>query len=221
MELTTVHFPADQGASRRCRAPATATEGVRGLNAQLATVTTSASAPVIVAQRLRKGQPGSSRGAARLVGDALASTGRLDGMSGVRMLMRAGSEYYGHAAVAAAIAGGADVSVTVRMDPAVKKAIAAIDDSAWQSIKYTDPVYDEDTGRWVSKAEVAEIDYTAFTFKKKSQRIPGRLVVCRIPELNPKNLDQPTLFDTHRFHALFTTSDLDTVTATTPTGPTR
>ncbi|SMX69638.1 Transposase DDE domain group 1 [Brevibacterium linens ATCC 9172] len=127
--------------------------------------------------------------------------------------MRADSAYYGHAAVQAAIAGGAEVSVTVRMDPAVKKAIAAIDDSAWQTIKYTDAVYDEDTGTWISSAEVAEIDYTAFTSKRKGQRVPGRLVVRRIPELNPKDLDQPTLFDTHRFHAFFTTSDLDTVTA--------
>lgn len=187
--------------------------GVRGLNAQLATVTTSASAPVIVAQRLRKGQTGSPRGAARLIGDALATTGRMQGMGGARMLMRADSAYYGHAAVQAAITGGAEVSVTVRMDPAVKKAIAAIDDGAWQAIKYTDAVYDEDSGQWISSAEVAEIDYTAFTSKKKGQRIPGRLVVRRIPELNPKNVEQPTLFDTHRFHAFFTTSDLDTVTA--------
>ena len=35
----------------------------------------------------------------------------------------------------------------------------------------------------------------------------------RIPELNAKKLPQPTLFDTHRFHAFFTTSSLDTVTA--------
>jgi len=43
--------------------------------------------------------------------------------------------------------------------------------------------------------------------------VPGRLVVRRIPELNKKDLEQPTLFDTHRFHAFFTTSSLDTVTA--------
>lgn len=36
----------------------------------------------------------------------------------------------------------------------------------------------------------------------------------RIPELNRKaDTGQLTLFDTHRFHAFFTTSDLDTVTA--------
>jgi hypothetical protein len=37
--------------------------------------------------------------------------------------------------------------------------------------------------------------------------------VRQIPELNKTNLDQPTLFDTHRFHAFFTISILDTVTA--------
>src|SRR5665811_1857741 len=40
--------------------------GVRGLNAILATVTTKDTAPVIVAQRLRKGSCGSPRGAKRL-----------------------------------------------------------------------------------------------------------------------------------------------------------
>lgn len=41
--------------------------GVRGLNALLATISTGRSAPVVVAQRLRKGSP---RGAKRLVADA-------------------------------------------------------------------------------------------------------------------------------------------------------
>ena len=43
---------------------------VRGLNALLATVATPTAAPVIVAQRLRKGSCGSPRGAQRLVADA-------------------------------------------------------------------------------------------------------------------------------------------------------
>jgi hypothetical protein len=46
--------------------------GVRGLNALLATVSTETVAPVIAAQRLRKGSAGSPRGAARLATDALA-----------------------------------------------------------------------------------------------------------------------------------------------------
>src|SRR5665648_73882 len=51
--------------------------GVRGLNAILATLTTKDTAPVIVAQRLRKGSCGSSRGAKRLVTDALATLKKL------------------------------------------------------------------------------------------------------------------------------------------------
>ena len=56
------------------------------------------------------------------------------------------SEFYGRGPVHAALAGGADVSVTVRMDKAVKKAIATIDHNAWTTIEYTDAVVDETTG---------------------------------------------------------------------------
>lgn len=85
---------------------------LRGLNAFLATVTTKTSAPVIAAQRLRKGSTGSPSGAARLIGDALATTNRVHRPARARTLVRADSAFYGHAAVSAAITGGADVSVT-------------------------------------------------------------------------------------------------------------
>jgi hypothetical protein len=185
--------------------------GVRGLNALLATVSTSQSAPVVVAQRLRKGSCGSPRGAARLVADALKTVASLSpASSGTKSLVRADSAFYGHAAVRAAIRGGADVSVTVRMDPKVKAAISAIGDDAWTPIEYTDAVFDEQTQTWISRAEVAEIPFTAFTSKKKAEQVTGRLVVRRIPDLNPKsNHGQETLFDTWRFHAFFTTTDHD------------
>ncbi len=114
-------------------------------------------------------------------------------------------------------AAGADVSVTVRMDPKVKAAITTIADDAWTPIEYTDAVFDEPTSTWVSRAEVAEIPFTAFTSKKKAEQVPGRLVVRRIPDLNPSAKNgQATLFDTWRFHAFFTTTDpavADTVAA--------
>src|SRR5947209_6818892 len=47
--------------------------GIRGLNALLATVSTDQVAPVIAAQRLRKGSVGSARGAARLAADTPGS----------------------------------------------------------------------------------------------------------------------------------------------------
>jgi hypothetical protein len=130
------------------------------------------------------------------------------------VLLRADSAFYGHAVVTAARNAGAAVSITARMDPAVKHAIATIPEDAWKSIQYTDAIFDETTSAWVSTAEVAEVTFTAFSSRKKADQIVGRLVVRRIPELNPKEASgQPTLFDTHRFHAFFTTSTLDTVTA--------
>src|SRR3954471_3983505 len=190
--------------------------GVRGLNALLATVSTEQIAPVIAAQRLRKGSVGSPRGAARLATDALALIGRTQ-LAGRPVLLRADSAFYSHALVTAARQAGAEVSITVRMDPAVKRAIAGISEHAWTTIKYTDAVYDEATGSWISKAQVAEVPFTAFTSHKKADQIPGRLIVRRIPELNPKQgTGQETLFDTWRFHAFFTTTDpeaLDTTAA--------
>ena len=55
--------------------------------------------------------------------------------------------------------------------------------------------------------------FTVFTSRARKDHVHGRLVVRRIPELNKTKLSQPTLFDTHRFHAFFTTNALDTVTA--------
>ena len=188
--------------------------GVRGLNALIATVSTGQGAPVIVAQRLRKGSCGSSRGAKRLVADALSTLAKLcTEAGGAKALVRMDSAFYGRPAVGAALAAGAQVSVTIRMDPKVKASIAAIPDHAWTPIQYTDAVFDEPTGQWISQAEVAEIAFTAFSSAKAAEQVPGRLVVRRIPDLNKAPDGQDPLFDTWRFHAFFTTSHLDTVTA--------
>jgi hypothetical protein len=189
--------------------------GVRGLNALIGILSTATAAPVIIGARLRKGSSGSPRGAGKFIGDILATVKRLRGKdaSGL-VLLRADSAFYGHPVVAAAHRAGAKVSITARMDPAVKRAIATINERAWTTIQYTDAVRDETTGAWISSAEVAETAFTAFVGRKKAERVHGRLVVRRIPELNAKaGAGQQTLFDTHRFHAFFTTSVLDTVAA--------
>jgi hypothetical protein len=76
---------------------------VRGLNSFIGTVSTLQAAPVIVAQRLRKGSAGSAHGVARLVADTLATVKRLrtPGAAGPTLL-RADSAFYGHKVVAAA-----------------------------------------------------------------------------------------------------------------------
>ena len=185
---------------------------VRGLNTLLATAGTAESAPVVVAQRLRRGSCGSPRGAKRLVADAVKTVTRLT--PGRPMLLRADSAFYGRDTIAAAIRAGAEVSVTVKQTAPVKAGIAAINADAWIPIAYRKAVFDEATGRWISRAEVAEISFTAFASGPKTKQVPGRLVVRRIPELNPTG--QAGLFAVWRYHAFFTTSrsdSLDTVAA--------
>jgi hypothetical protein len=58
---------------------------VKGLNALLATISSTCSAPVVVATRLRKGAVNSARGAARLVADAI-KTSRACGVDGLLVL---------------------------------------------------------------------------------------------------------------------------------------
>ena len=184
-------------------------QGSRGLNALLATASTRDSSQIIVGQRLRKGSTSSARGADKFVSDAVATTKRIN--PGAPVLVRADSAYYSSTVTKAAHDAGADVSITVRMDKRVKAAIGTISDDAWTGIEYPDAIYDEESGAWVSKAEVAEVPFTAFTSKKKALQTTGRLVVRRIPELNEtkRAAGQDPLFDSFRYHAFFTTIDQD------------
>src|SRR3954467_8471273 len=134
---------------------------VEGLNALLAIISAPIAAPVIAATRLRTGSTNSARGAARLITDSLA-TARMAGAVG-QVSRRCDSAYYTHDLVAAAVRGGAHFSVTARMDPAVRKAIASIGEADWVAIKYPNAIWDADEGRWVSDAEVAESPFTAVT----------------------------------------------------------
>ncbi|WP_179377761.1 IS1380 family transposase [Rhodococcus sp. ACS1] len=132
---------------------------------------------MIIGQRLRRGACGSARGAARMIADALATVDRLrthaagtSGDGAPKVVVRGDSAFYGHPTIGAALRAGADVSVTVRLTSTIKRAIASIGDdkSAWTPIEYTDAVYDEATDTWISRAEVAEIPFTAFASQKKS-----------------------------------------------------
>jgi hypothetical protein len=141
---------------------------------------------LVVAQRLRKGSVNSARGAQRLVRDALATVRALRGSQATsRVLLRAHSAFNGHATIGSAVCAGAQVSITVRMDPKVKAAIAAIPADAWTAIEYTDAVYDSQSGRWISRAEVAEVPFTAFSSRRQTENVAGRLAVRRIPDLTP------------------------------------
>jgi Transposase DDE domain group 1 len=176
--------------------------GVKGLNALIAIVSTPGCAPVIAAARLRKGATHSVKGAHRLVADALV-TAKAAGATGVRVL-RADSAFYSHQVTAAVTRHKSCFSITARQDLAIRRAINGIDASAWTPIKYTNAIFDDDQQRWISDAEVAETRYTAFSSRAKAKQVTARLIVRRVPDLNPAH--QSELFTVYRYHAVFTNS---------------
>lgn len=184
---------------------------VRGLNALAATISTPLAAPVIAGTRLRGGNAGSARGAASFA-TASVNTARAAGCSGT-LLARADSAFYSAAFTGAVRAAGAFFSVTVRMDTKVKAAIAAIPEGDWTPIRYPRAVWDDQAGRWVSDAEVAETQYTAFT-SKKGKAITARLIVRRVKDLGRNAAPgQGELFCAWRYHAIFTDSPFEMLQA--------
>jgi len=176
---------------------------VRGLNALVATVSTPLGAPVIAGTRLRGGTANSARGAASFVAES-AGTARAAGCTGT-IVVRMDSAFYSAAACGAARRAGAYFSVTVAMNPHVQAAIANIPEDAWTPIQYPRAIWDDQLRAWVSDAEVAEAEYTAFT-SKKGKAITARLIVRRVKDLNRQAAAQGELFDVWRHHAVFTDS---------------
>ena len=183
---------------------------VRGLNALAATISTPLAAPVIAGTRLRGGNAASARGAASFA-TASVATARATGCTGI-LVARADSAFYSAAFTGAIRRAGAFFSVTVRMDPKVKAAIAAIPDIAWTPIKYPRAVWDDQLRRWVSDAEVAEVPCTAFA-SRKGKAVTARLIVRRVKDLNRSAVGQGELFCAWRYHAVFTDSPFATLQA--------
>ena len=177
---------------------------VKGLNALLAMMSTATNAPVIIGHRLREGSVSSARGAGKFLSDAVAAARRAGVTSTIRC--RLDSAFYNHKVIAAILTAKAQFSITARMDPAIQVAIAGIPDDAWVSIKYPQAIWDEDQQRWISDAQVAEVDHTAFTSKPKKYQVTARLIVRRVKRLNPAPAPQgqQALFAVYRYHAVFT-----------------
>jgi hypothetical protein len=184
---------------------------VRGLNALAAVVSTPLAAPVIAATRLRGGTANSARGAASLAAGAI-TTARQAGCSGL-LVFRIDSAYYSAAVLHAIRRGGARFSVTVPMDRKIRAAIASISEDAWTPITYPRAIWDEDQGRLISDAEVAEVPYRAFASSKR-RAITARLIVRRVKDLNPQAArGQDELFMSWRHHAVFTDSPFEMIQA--------
>ncbi|WP_167504004.1 IS1380 family transposase [Streptomyces malaysiensis] len=189
-------------------------KGIRTLHPLLATICTPTTRPVIAAVRLRQGKSADSRGAQRFVTEALATAGEA-GCTGTRVL-RADSQFYNADVVAACRRTGAHFSITTGMNPSIKRAVASLDEAAWQPIRYTRAVVDPDTGELISDAQVAEIPaYTAFTGRKKAEQVTARLIVRRVRDLAKPAVigEQGELFPAWRHHPIFTDSPFETLQA--------
>ena len=184
---------------------------VRGLNALAATISTPIAAPVIAATRLRGGNAASARGAAGLAVQAIG-TARGAGCTGT-IVVRLDSAFYNAAVTGAVRRAGARFSVTVPMNASIRAAIAAIGEDAWTAIRYPHAIWDDQLDAWISDAEVAEVEYTAFA-SKKGQAVTARLIVRRVRDLNKQAAaGQDELFPAWRHHAVFTDSPFELVQA--------
>lgn len=187
--------------------------GIKGLNGLVATISTDTTPPLISDFGLRRGNIRSGQSAGWYTARTLTTVAAMS--PGRQALVRADSAFATHDTVRAVTTAGAWFSLTIPAWSTVTRAIATIDDDAWQGIQYPRAIFDDEADRWVSDAEVAEVPFTAFTSRKKSEHVRCRLVVRRVKRLNPTatRAGQDELFATYRYHAFITNSTLDTVTA--------
>jgi hypothetical protein len=181
--------------------------GVRGYHPLLASCAGDAAgggATQLLASRLRGGNAHTARGAGTFVAETLSRLRQAlptdaDGEQGT-VTLRADSGFYSRAVVRAARTAGARFSITVRANPSIKAAIAAIDDDAWTPIPYWSSAgtfgYADD-GTPVSGADVAEVGYTAFA--DTDDATPVRLVVRRVRPTPGSQLALDIVFDHHAF----------------------
>src|SRR5262249_10731174 len=125
------------------------------------------------------------------------------------IIVRLDSAFYNAAVIGAIRRGGARFSVTAPVNVSIRAAIAAIPGNAWTAISYPRAIWDDQLGAWVSDAEVAEAQYTAFA-SKKGQAVTARLIVRRVRDLNKQAAEgQGELFPAWRYHAVFTDSPFE------------
>jgi hypothetical protein len=173
-------------------------------------ISTPDSARVIAAPRLRAGNAASVRGAASLAYGAIA-TARACGCTGL-VIARMDSAYYAGEVIAAIRRQGARFSVTAPNNSRVKAAIAGIAEGAWTPIRYPRALWDDQLGCWVSEAEVAETQYTAFE-QGTQGAVTARLIARRVRDQNKDAPGQGELFPAWRYHAVFTDSPHELITA--------
>ena len=145
----------------------------------------------IVHSRLRGGNANTGRGAASFCTETFNRV-RSAGATGA-LVLRADSGFYIGAVTQACRNAGVRYSITVRQNPAIRRAIDAITEEAWTPIPY-----------FLDGADVAETTYQPFGRKAPVVR----LIVRRV---KPTPGSQLALFATYSYHAMITDRDGDTV----------
>jgi len=100
--------------------------------------------------------------------------------------------------IAACVKAGARFSFVLTKTKAVNAAIATIAEHAWTPVQYPGAVSDPDTGELISDAEVAEVQFTAFTSTKNP--VTARLIVRRVRD----RAKTEELFPVWRYHPFLT-----------------
>jgi hypothetical protein len=176
---------------------------LRGYHPLIATLSTPLAAPVIAATRLRAGNAGSARGAASMIAEAI-TTARACGATG-EIVVRADSAFYAKTVITTCRRRRVRFSVTTRIDAKIRAACESIAEDLWIDIEYPQAIFDEDTGRWISDAQIAETTYTAFAGTR--HQVTARLIVRRIRRDDPtQHPGQGELLPSYRYHAVFTDS---------------
>ena len=101
----------------------------KGLSPLAATISTAHAVPLIAGMRRRAGKTGSGKGAGRMIAQAIA-TARAAGATG-KILVRGDSAYGSRVVVRACVRGKAEFSLVMTKNRAIRRAIAAIPDTAW------------------------------------------------------------------------------------------
>jgi hypothetical protein len=158
--------------------------GVRGYHPLLAIA--AGSGEVLMA-RLRRGGAKSGQSAGHFLTETIGRL-RYAGAAG-QLTVRADAGFYSRDVIEACRRLGVRFSITVRSSPALRRAIEAIADEAWQPIPY-----------WLEGgADVAETTYTPFAWAGQAQ--PVRLIVRRV---RPTPGSQLALFALYDYHAFIT-----------------
>jgi hypothetical protein len=142
--------------------------------------------------RLRKGS--SQRGAKRFVEELIARVRRAGAPAA--LCLRADGGFWSHELIDTLARLGVGYSITVRINTAIRAAIAGIDTDAWVPIAYPHG----------GEAAVAEITYTSGRGRRQRSY---RLVVRRTRLTDPA---QQALWPDWRYHAFVTSSTADPVT---------